>query len=74
MQNTELAMRSEILREIRLRVSECNAMLLENAVHLEPRFEAKHAPDLVLRQRASAVALDRKRFERPLGHIRPSRL
>src|SRR5438067_12239902 len=65
-------MSSEIILEIRLCILKRHAVVLENCMHLEPRFETKQAPHLTLGQGAGAIALDGKRFQRLLGEIRPS--
>src|SRR5256885_12700500 len=67
-------MSSEIILEIRLCILKRHAVVLENCMHLEPRFETKQAPHLALGQGASAIALHCKRFQRLLGEIRPSAL
>src|SRR5256714_8720488 len=50
-------MSSEIILEIRLRIAERHAVVLENCMHLEPRFETKQAPHLALGQGAGAITL-----------------
>src|SRR5947199_8542536 len=67
-------MRGEIMFEIRLCIAERHAVILENCMHLEPRFEVKEALHLTLGQGASAIALDCKRLQRQLGKIRPMAL
>jgi len=67
-------MSREVILEIRLRIAQRHAVILENRVDLKPRFEAKQALDLILGQSAGTIALDCKRFESLPGKIRPSAL
>lgn len=61
-------MSTQVVLEIRLGVTERHAMVLEKCVHLEPRVKSEQTPHLTLGQRASAVALNCKRFERLPSH------
>jgi hypothetical protein len=72
--NAKLTVRSQVVLKIRLRVSERNAVILEKSMNLKTRIKSEHALDLILRQRAGAVALDGNRHQRLSGKIQPPAL
>ena len=55
-------MGGQVVLEVRRGVAQRYAMLLEQAVHLEPRLQSKQTPNLTFGQRASAIGFDGKRF------------
>lgn len=59
----------KVIREVRFRIAERNAMGLQQRVNLEPRFEPKQAPYLILCQRPCAICLHCERFERLCGQV-----
>ena len=56
-------MRRQVVFKIGPGVPQRHTVLLEQGVHLDPRLQSKQTPNLPFRQSASAIGVDRKRFE-----------
>jgi hypothetical protein len=73
-QDAEVALRAEIVFEIRFCVTKRYVMLLEQLVYLETTLELKKAPNLGLRQRTGPIRLNGDHLERAPWNVVPSAL
>src|ERR1043165_5770417 len=67
----DLAMRAQVVFEIRCRVAERDMVCLQQRMNLKPRFESQQSPDLLFSQCSSAITLDRNRLHRLTMKVRP---
>ncbi|HEX8619036.1 MAG TPA: DEAD/DEAH box helicase family protein [Thermoanaerobaculia bacterium] len=72
--NADGTMSGQVVLKVPLGVTQRNATMLEQRMHLEARLELQQTPHLRFGQRARAIRLDSERFERLPCQIRPAAL